>query len=83
MNAYSPITAAPGPTARQINALRHAERQWQLNAQFDNWPGGNPWADLRDAWADKAARLRSEIDETRGRMRSLAGCIADVEREGR
>lgn len=48
--------------AKLANDLRDAERNWQLNAQFDNWPGGNPWAELRDAWAAKHARIKAQIE---------------------
>jgi len=55
--ANNPVSAKLG------NDLRNAERNWQHHAQFDGWPGGNPWADLRDAWAAKYTAIKAQIEE--------------------
>ena len=73
----APIAVAS--TSRQLAALRRAERDWQRHAAFDLWPGGNPWAGMRDEAAARYDRIRSEIDAMPGRMRSLAGCLADAQ----
>ncbi len=58
----TPEARAPSIPARLMADLRHAERNWQMNAAYDNWPGGNPWADLRDAWAARYDRIKAEIE---------------------
>lgn len=68
-----PLVAERGVSrAKLVNDMRQAERDWQRHSSTDNWPGGNPWADMRDEAAARFVRLKAEVDAIPGRMRTTA-----------